>query len=600
MKSTFAIFFICGMVLPLLLEAQVQVTGSGPDCLIESENVDNVYSQQDLPMNGKPVFFTLPDVLSGIVWNFNGENKWIIASLDGTVWYEHTADTPSPPETGWVKVTDSPTCNDGAALVLAGNVSPLPVELVYFKAGYDVRSGQVSLQWKTATEADNQGFTVERSMNGITWQHLGFVEGHGTTQTEVSYSYEDEPEESGVYYYRLKQQDFDGQFNHLGIDSVEVPLATEQRVRVFPNPAPGIASVAYPGRTEPLDVLVFNQVGQVVKRVRMASSDDTLRLEGVPAGMYYLHFISQGTVAGYDFARSQIKSYQIFYLWPHGKTANQPARGPERHGHGNCRSNTRGFGGTIAFITGIYERLINAIKSVLGLEGIRALREGGLSGAWKAIDGFFLLFLVGGMAAGIIAGAFGVSYLLETYPEMVWAFFFGLIVASAIYIGRQVRPWNTSGILALVVGIAVAYWITIANPAGGNESPVFIFFAGAIAISALILPGISGSFILLLLGMYQFILHQTLKEGVLENQEPAALITLGIFALGCLLGLATFSRVLSWTFKRYKNTTLALLTGFMIGSLNKVMALAQRPAIPDQQRRRTGTLPGAERTAGCL
>ena len=227
-------------------------------------------------------------------------------------------------------------------------------------------------------------------------------------------------------------------------------------------------------------------------------------------------------------------------------------------------------GGTIAFITGIYERLINAIKSVLGLEAIRSLKQGGFGAAWKAIDGIFLLFLVLGMGIGIVAGAFGVSYLLETYPEMVWAFFFGLIVASAIYIGRQVSPWNLASIVALVLGIAIAYWITVANPSGGNESPVFVFFAGAIAISALILPGISGSFILLLMGMYQFILHETLKEGVLENQEAGALITLVIFGLGCLLGLATFSRVLSWTFKRYKNTTLALLTGFMIGSLNKV------------------------------
>ncbi len=227
-------------------------------------------------------------------------------------------------------------------------------------------------------------------------------------------------------------------------------------------------------------------------------------------------------------------------------------------------------GGTIAFITGIYERLINAIKSILGLEAINALRKDGIAAAWKTIDGGFLVFLVGGMAAGIVTGALGISYLLENYPEMVWAFFFGLIVASALYIGRQVRPWNIGNVVILVVGIVIAYWITVASPASGNESPIFIFFAGAIAISALILPGISGSFILLLLGMYQFILHDTLKEGVLEQQSSGAFLTLGIFALGCLLGLATFSRVLSWTFKHYKNPTLALLTGFMIGSLNKV------------------------------
>ena len=227
-------------------------------------------------------------------------------------------------------------------------------------------------------------------------------------------------------------------------------------------------------------------------------------------------------------------------------------------------------GGTIAFITGIYERLINAIKSILGADVFVALRKEGILGAWKTIDGNFLLFLLGGMVTGVLVGVFGVSYLLENFPELVWAFFFGLIVASALYIGRQVTKWSVTEWLLLVLGIGIAYWITIANPGAGNESYLFIFLAGAIAISALILPGISGSFILLLLGMYQFILHDTLKEGVLENKDIGAIITLGVFALGCLVGLATFSRILSWTFKYYKNPTLALLTGFMIGSLNKV------------------------------
>ena len=227
-------------------------------------------------------------------------------------------------------------------------------------------------------------------------------------------------------------------------------------------------------------------------------------------------------------------------------------------------------GGTIAFITGIYERLLNAIKSILGPDVFKALKEEGIVGAWRTIDGNFLVFLLGGMVFGVLAGVFGVSYLLETFPELVWAFFFGLIIASAIYIGRQVTTWSWQQILALLIGIAVAYYITVANPASGLRGNLFVLFAGAIAISALILPGISGSFILLLLGMYQYILHDTLKEGVLENQNTDSIITLAFFALGCLLGLATFSRVLSWTFKHYKNTTLALLTGFMIGSLNKV------------------------------
>ena len=227
-------------------------------------------------------------------------------------------------------------------------------------------------------------------------------------------------------------------------------------------------------------------------------------------------------------------------------------------------------GGTIAFITGIYERLINAIKSTLGPDWIKAWQKEGIQGAWRTIDGIFLVQLLGGMVVGIGVGVFGIAYLLEHYPEWVWAFFFGLIIASAIFIARQVRQWNLSVGIALLVGAVLAYWITVANPANGTDSLWFVFLAGAVAISALILPGISGSFILLLLGMYQFILHDTLKEGVLENQDSRSLLVLAVFGMGCLLGLATFSRVLSWTFKNYHDATMGLLTGFLIGSLNKV------------------------------
>jgi putative membrane protein len=225
-------------------------------------------------------------------------------------------------------------------------------------------------------------------------------------------------------------------------------------------------------------------------------------------------------------------------------------------------------GGTIAFITGIYERLINTIKTILGPEIFKSLRNDGLLGAWKKADGLFLTMLLGGMVLGIGVGVFGVTHLLENYPELLWAFFFGLIIASALYIGRQVTKWGAIEIAILIVGVAVAYFITVASPAQGSESLVMVFIAGAIAISALILPGISGSFILLLMGMYTLIIP-TVKDA-LKTFNPDSLVILVVFALGCLLGLATFSRVLSWTFKNYHNQTLALLTGFMIGSLNKI------------------------------
>lgn len=225
-------------------------------------------------------------------------------------------------------------------------------------------------------------------------------------------------------------------------------------------------------------------------------------------------------------------------------------------------------GGTIAFITGIYEQLLNAIKSFLGPESLKALRRGGIKEVWKVIDGPFLFFLLLGMAVGIIAGVFGVSLLLESYPVLVWAFFFGLIIASAIYIGRQVDQWGITQLVGLILAVILAYWITIATPAQGTSALWMVFLAGSIAISALILPGISGSFILLLMGMYTVVLPEI--KNALSTFDTQSLLLVAVFALGCLFGLATFARALSWTFKHYKNTTLAILTGFMIGSLNKI------------------------------
>ena len=224
-------------------------------------------------------------------------------------------------------------------------------------------------------------------------------------------------------------------------------------------------------------------------------------------------------------------------------------------------------GGTIAFLTGIYEQLLNSIKA-FGPTLITDFKEGGFAQIWKSIDGNFLSVLAIGMVTGLVVGVFGVTHLLENYPEFLWAFFFGLIISSTIYIGRQVAQWGIGEVVALLVGTVVAYYITVASPAQGNEALWFVFIAGAIAISALILPGISGSFMLLLMGMYSFIIP-TVKEA-LSTFETQSLIVVFVFGLGCLTGLMTFSRVLSWTFKNYRMKTLALLTGFMLGSLNKL------------------------------
>jgi putative membrane protein len=210
-------------------------------------------------------------------------------------------------------------------------------------------------------------------------------------------------------------------------------------------------------------------------------------------------------------------------------------------------------GGTIAFITGIYEELINSIKSV-NLSAIKLLFTGKFAEFWKAVNGTFLLSLLTGIAISILSLAKGLKYLLDHYPILVWSFFFGLVVASAIYVARTIPKWNLGTVASGIAGIIIAYFITIITPAEANTTTWFIFLSGAIAICAMILPGISGSFILVLLGMYKFILE------AVGNFELA----------GAAIGIISFSNILSWLLKKYHNLTIALLAGFMIGSLNKV------------------------------
>jgi len=224
-------------------------------------------------------------------------------------------------------------------------------------------------------------------------------------------------------------------------------------------------------------------------------------------------------------------------------------------------------GGTIAFITGIYERLLNAIKAANPKTALLLLK-GEFVVFWQKLDGNFLLALLIGMAAGIVIGVTGISWLLDNQPIFIWSFFFGLIIASVIYIGRQVSQWNFLSITLLIIGAVIAFIITLAAPANGNEALWYVFISGAIAISALILPGISGSFILLLMGMYTYIIP--LLKSVLKTFDTSALLVIAVFGAGCFTGLMSISRLLSWTFKNYKNNTLALLTGFMMGSLNKI------------------------------
>lgn len=217
-------------------------------------------------------------------------------------------------------------------------------------------------------------------------------------------------------------------------------------------------------------------------------------------------------------------------------------------------------GGTIAFITGIYEELINSIKS-LNVNAAKLFFSGKFAEFWKAINGTFLISVFLGVGISIFSLAKGLEFLLNNYPILVWSFFFGLIVASAIYVARSIEKWDIRTIIAGIIGIAVAYGITVITPAEANTSYWFIFLSGSIAICAMILPGISGSFILVLLGMYKFILE------AVGNMEIAIILT---FLMGAIVGIIAFSNVLSWLLKKYHNITIAVLAGFMVGSLNKV------------------------------
>lgn len=217
-------------------------------------------------------------------------------------------------------------------------------------------------------------------------------------------------------------------------------------------------------------------------------------------------------------------------------------------------------GGTIAFITGIYEELINSIKSVNGNTFTLLLRLK-LGEFWKSVNGGFLLSVVFGIFVSILSLAKLISYLLESHPIKVWSFFFGLVVISAITILREIRKWSVGVVFMLLLGIVIAYYITIASPASTPNDWWYVLLSGAIAICAMILPGISGAFILLILGKYEYV------TGALHEMN---LPVIAIFIAGCLIGLLSFVRVISWVLKKYYFMAVALLSGFMIGSLNKV------------------------------
>ena len=218
-------------------------------------------------------------------------------------------------------------------------------------------------------------------------------------------------------------------------------------------------------------------------------------------------------------------------------------------------------GGTIAFISGIYEELLNSISS-FNFSLINVFKNEGFKSVWIKVNGNFLVSLFVGILISVLSLAKLIESMLENHPIVIWSFFFGLVLASIIYIGKQITKWTKGSFLCLILGAILAFYITTLNPmVSANSSPWFLFLVGMIAICAMILPGISGSFILVLLGAYKPVLN------ALNTKDFVSII---IFLVGAILGLLSFSRILKWLFSTYKNYTLATLTGFIIGSLNKI------------------------------
>ena len=217
-------------------------------------------------------------------------------------------------------------------------------------------------------------------------------------------------------------------------------------------------------------------------------------------------------------------------------------------------------GGTIAFVTGIYEEFISSINNI-SLSTFKTLKTQGFNAFWKRLNGNFLVVLFSGMLLSILSFSKLITWLLEFHPIPIWSFFFGLVLASVIFVAKAISKWNLATIILFSLGATIAFYITTLPPSSNTDSLPFLFLSGALAICAMVLPGISGSFILVLLGSYKTILD------AVNDKDIKIIITVG---LGVVFGILSFARILKWMFANYKNATLAILTGFILGSLNKI------------------------------
>ncbi len=218
-------------------------------------------------------------------------------------------------------------------------------------------------------------------------------------------------------------------------------------------------------------------------------------------------------------------------------------------------------GGTMAFILGIYEELINSIKKFASINTIKLFLTFNTKKIINELPWRFLLFLGIGILISIVSLAKGIKYGLENHPAMIWAFFFGLVLASIITVRKKIEKWELKDIFASILGAAFAYLLVGLVPAQTPDTWWFIIISGSLAVSAMILPGISGAFILLLLGKYQT---------ALSAVNDRNFMVIMFFAIGAIIGLATFIQLLNFLFKKYHNLTVAILIGFMMGSLRKI------------------------------
>ena len=216
-------------------------------------------------------------------------------------------------------------------------------------------------------------------------------------------------------------------------------------------------------------------------------------------------------------------------------------------------------GGTVALILGIYDRLLSSLAALP--QAILLFFRGRIRESWQACNATFLLLVILGILSSVFTLAKAISYLMDAHPVPLWSFFFGLVLVSVWLVAREVRLWRWTRLVSFLLGLGLAIWVTMAAPLQLQAEPLTLFLAGAIAISAMILPGVSGSFMLVLMGLYPVVL------GAVKNLDLGILI---VFSAGCLVGMMSFAKLLSWLLSYMRDLTLAFLAGVILGSLGKV------------------------------